>query len=146
MLSTWSIAFVTASPPPTRPLVVACGNFALLAYSPHQEESMTTTATKPKARQKVSLQPLDDRVLILPKEPEQAMRGGLHIPDSAREKPTQGEVLAVGPGRFERGVRVQMDLRAGDTVVYGQYSGTPYQVAGDELVIVKASDILAKIG
>jgi chaperonin GroES len=107
---------------------------------------MTTTATKPKARQKVSLQPLEDRVLILPKESEQAMRGGLHIPDTAREKPTQGEVLAVGPGRFERGVRVQMDLRVGDTVVYGQYSGTPYQVASDELVIVKASDILAKIG
>ena len=105
-----------------------------------------TTATKPRARPKITLQPFDDRVLIHPKAEERAMRGGLYIPDTAREKPTQGEVLAVGPGRFEKGVRVQMDVRVGDTVVYGQYSGTPYQVGEDELVIVKASDILARIG
>ena len=105
-----------------------------------------TTAPKPATRPKLSLRPLDDRVVILPKEEEKAMRGGLHIPDSARERPTLGEVLAVGPGRFEKGIRVQMDISVGDTVVYGQYSGTPYRVGDDELVIVKASDILARIG
>jgi chaperonin GroES len=105
-----------------------------------------TTATRPGARPKISLRPFDDRVVILPKEEEQAMRGGLHIPDSAREKPTQGEVLAVGPGRWQDGTRVQMDLSVGDTVVYGQYSGTPYRVGDEDLVIVKGSDILARIG
>jgi chaperonin GroES len=84
--------------------------------------------------------------VILPNAEEQAMRGGLHIPDSARERPTQGEVLAVGPGRWQDGIRVQMDVGVGDTVVYGQYSGTPYRVGDDDLVIVKSSDILARIG
>jgi len=105
-----------------------------------------TTTTKPRMRPKLSLQPFDDRVVILPKEEGQAMRGGLHIPDSARERPTQGEVLAVGPGLWQDAIRVQMDMRVGDTVVYGQYSGTPYRVGNDDLVIVKGSDILARIG
>jgi chaperonin GroES len=106
----------------------------------------TTTATKAGRRPALSLRPFDDRVVVLPKEEEQAMRGGLHIPDSARERPTQGEVLAVGPGRWQDGIRVQMDVGVGDTVVYGQYSGTPYRVGDDDLVIVKSSDILARIG
>ena len=105
-----------------------------------------TTATKPGTRSKIGLQPFDDRVVLLPKSEEQAMRGGLHLPDSARERPTQGEVLAVGPGRWQDGIRVQMDISVGDTVVYGQYSGTPYRVGDDDLVIVKGSDILARIG
>jgi chaperonin GroES len=74
------------------------------------------------------------------------MRGGLYIPDTAKEKPTQGKVLAVGPGRIEKGQRVKMDVQAGDKVIYGKYSGTPYEVGDDELIIIKASDILAKIG
>jgi len=74
------------------------------------------------------------------------MRGRLHIPDTAKEKPTQGEVLAVGPGRFEKGERVKIDLGVGDTVIYSQYSGTPYRVSDDELIIIKASDILARLG
>jgi chaperonin GroES len=74
------------------------------------------------------------------------MRGGLYIPDTAKERPTQGAVLAVGPGRIEKGQRVKMDVQAGDRVIYGKYSGTPYQVGDDELIIIKASDILAKIG
>ena len=105
-----------------------------------------TTATKPRTKTKIALHPLEDRVLILPVDERTVMRGGLHIPESAREKPTQGEVLAVGPGRFEKGERVKMDVGVGDTVVYGQYSGTPYQLGDDEFVIVKASDILARIG
>ena len=103
-----------------------------------------STATK--ARPKIQIRPLEDRVVILPAEEAETMRGPLYIPDTAKEKPTQGEVLALGPGRIEKGERIPMELEVGDQVIYGKYSGTPYQVGGDELIIVKASDILAKIG
>ena len=103
-------------------------------------------STAIKARPKIKIHPLEDRVVILPAEEAEAMRGPLYIPDTAKEKPTQGEVLAVGPGRFEKGERVKMDVGVGDMVVYGKYSGTPYQVGDDELIIIKASDILARIG
>jgi chaperonin GroES len=99
-----------------------------------------------KAIPKIKIRPLEDRVVILPAEEAETMRGPLYIPDTAKEKPTQGEVLAVGPGRFEKGQRVKMDVGVGDTVVYGKYSGTPYQVGDDELIIIKASDVLAKVG
>jgi chaperonin GroES len=99
-----------------------------------------------KAAPKIKIHPLEDRVVILPAEEAETMRGPLYIPDTAKEKPTQGEVLAVGPGRFEKGDRVKMEVGVGDTVVYGKYSGTPYQVGNDELIIIKASDILARIG
>jgi chaperonin GroES len=85
-------------------------------------------------------------VVILPDDEAETLRGGLYIPDTAKERPTQGAVLAVGPGRIERGQRVKMDVQAGDKVIYGKYSGTPYQVGDAELIIIKASDILAKIG
>jgi chaperonin GroES len=103
-----------------------------------------STATK--AKPKIKIHPLEDRVVILPDEEAEAMRGGLYIPDTAKEKPTHGEVLAVGPGRIEKGERIPMDLKVGDRVIYGKYSGTPFQVGDDELIIIKASDILAKIG
>jgi chaperonin GroES len=103
-----------------------------------------STATK--AKPKIQIHPLEDRVVILPAEEAETMRGPLYIPDTAKEKPTQGEVLAVGPGRIEKGQRIPMELKVGDQVIYGKYSGTPYQVDGDELIIIKASDILAKIG
>ena len=80
------------------------------------------TATKAKT---LKIQPLEDRVVILPSEEAESMRGGLYIPDTAKEKPTQGEVIAVGPGRFEKGARVPMELKVGDQVIYGKYSGTP---------------------
>ena len=105
-----------------------------------------STATKTKAKPKIKIHPLEDRVVILPSDEAESMRGGLYIPDTAKEKPTQGEVLAVGPGRIEKGQRVKMDVQAGDKVIYGKYSGTPYEVGDDELIIIKASDILAKIG
>jgi chaperonin GroES len=103
-----------------------------------------TTATKTKP--KIKIRPLEDRVVILPDDEAETMRGRLYIPDTAKEKPTQGEVLAVGPGRIEKGQRVKLDVQAGDKVIYGKYSGTPYEVGDDELIIIKASDILAKIG
>ncbi len=103
-----------------------------------------STATKAKPR--IKIHPLEDRVVILPDDEPETMRGGLYIPDTAKERPTQGAVLAVGPGRIEKGQRVKMDVQAGDRVIYGKYSGTPYQVGDDELIIIKASDILAKIG
>jgi len=103
-----------------------------------------STATKAKPR--IKIHPLEDRVVILPDDEAETMRGGLYIPETAKERPTQGAVLAVGPGRIEKGQRVKMDVQAGDRVIYGKYSGTPYQVGDDELIIIKASDILAKIG
>ena len=105
-----------------------------------------STATKTKPKPKIKIHPLEDRVVILPSDEAESMRGGLCIPDTAKEKPTQGEVIAVGPGRIEKGQRVKMDVQAGDKVIYGKYSGTPYEVGDDELIIIKASDILAKIG
>ncbi len=103
-------------------------------------------ATATKAKPSLRIHPLEDRVVILPAEEAESMRGGLYIPDTAKEKPTQGEVIAVGPGRIEKGARVPMDLKAGDQVIYGKYSGTPYTLDGDEYVIIKASDVLAKLG
>ena len=103
-------------------------------------------ATATKAKPALKIHPLEDRVVILPAEESESMRGGLYIPDTAKEKPTQGEVIAVGPGRFEKGERVKIDLGVGDTVIYSQYSGTPYRAGDDELIIIKASDILARLG
>jgi chaperonin GroES len=99
-----------------------------------------------KSKPKLKIQPLEDRVVIFPDDETETMRGGLYIPDTAKEKPTQGEILAVGPGRMEKGQRVPMDLKVGDKVIYGKYSGTPYSVDGDEVIIIKASDVMAKIG
>src|SRR5262245_20856527 len=95
---------------------------------------------------KNKIHPLEDRVVIRPSDEAETMRGGLYIPDTAKEKPTQGEVIAVGPGRFEKGTRVPVDLKVGDVVIYGKYSGTPFTLDGDEVMIIKASDVLAKIG
>ena len=104
---------------------------------------MPTAALK--SRPKVKIQPLEDRVVILPADEVDTRYGPLYIPDTAKEKPTQGEVIAVGPGRFEKGVRVKMDVAVGDTVIYGKYGGTPFQSGDDELIIIKATDIFAKI-
>jgi len=101
-----------------------------------------TTKTKPKLK----ISPLEDRVVVTPDEETETMRGGLYIPDTAKEKPTQGEVVAVGPGRIEKGDRVPMDVKVGDKVLYGKYSGTNLTLDGEEIVIIKLSDILAKLG
>jgi chaperonin GroES len=108
----------------------------------HHLENVDMTATKTDLK----LHPLEDRVVIRPAEEAETMRGGLYIPDTAKEKPTQGEVIAVGPGRFEKGERLPMDLKVGDKVIYGKYSGTPFTIEGEEVMIIKASDVLAKLG
>jgi len=103
---------------------------------------MTTGA---KTKSKVRITPLEDRVVVRPDEETESMRGGLYIPDTAKEKPTQGQVVAVGPGRIEKGDRVPMEVAVGDKVLYGKYSGTNITLDGEEVVIIKASDILAKL-
>ena len=102
-------------------------------------------ATATKAKPALKIHPLEDRVVIQPSDEAEAMRGVLYIPDTAKEKPTQGEVIAVGPGRMDKGTRVPMELSVGDKVIYGKYSGTPFTLDGDEVIIIKASDVLAKI-
>ena len=102
----------------------------------------TATRTRPR----IKIHPLEDRVVILPSEEAETMRGTLYIPDTAKEKPTRGEVIAVGPGRIEKGERVKLDVGVGDTVLYGKFGGMPYRAGDDELIIIRASDILARIG
>jgi len=103
-------------------------------------------ATATKAKKDLKIYPLEDRVVVLPAEETEAMRGGLYIPDTAKEKPTQGEVIAVGPGRVtEKGERIALDIKVRDTVIYGKYSGTSYTLDGEEVIIIKASDVLAKL-
>ena len=103
-------------------------------------------ATATKARLKLKITPLADRLVIVPDDEQETMRGGLYIPDTAKEKPTQGRVIAAGLGRFERGARVPMDVHVGDRVLYGKYSGTNITLEGEEVVIITASDVLAKLG
>jgi chaperonin GroES len=89
---------------------------------------------------------LADRVVVKPLEEAEQMRGGLYIPDTAKEKPQQGEILAVGPGRYEDGKRIPPDVKVGDKVLYGKYSGTEVTLDGDQVLILRESDVLAVIG
>ena len=100
------------------------------------------SATKAKT---LKIVPLADRVAIRPLEESETMKGGLYIPDTAKEKPIQGDVIAVGSGRLEKGERVPMDLKVGDRVVYGKYSGTQVDLEGEEIILIKESDVIAKL-
>ncbi len=93
----------------------------------------------------VKLEPLADRLVVKPIEREEITKGGIVLPDTAKEKPQEGEVLAVGPGRLsEDGKRIAMDIKVGDIVVYARYGGTEIKIDDDELMILRESDILAK--
>ena len=92
---------------------------------------------------KFSLEPLEDRIVVKPGEAEETTVSGIVIPDTAKEKPQEGEVIAVGPGRFEEGNRVPMDVKAGDKVIYSKYGGTEVKIEGDEYLILSARDVLA---
>jgi chaperonin GroES len=92
----------------------------------------------------MSLQPLEDRIVVRPAEAEEKTASGLVIPDTAKEKPQQGEVLAVGPGRFgDDNERVPMDISVGDKVVYSKYGGTEITIDGEDLLILQGRDVLA---
>ena len=95
----------------------------------------------------MNLQPLDDRIVVRPSEAEEKTASGLVIPDTAKEKPQQGEVLAVGPGRRadNTGDLVPLDISVGDTVVYSKYGGTEITFEGEDLLILTGRDVLAKV-
>lgn len=99
-----------------------------------------------KSASSVKVAPLADRVVIKPSEEAEQMRGGLYIPDTAKEKPQQGEIIAVGPGRFDDGKRVPMEVKVGDKILYGKYSGTEVTVNGEQVLILRESDVLAVVG
>ena len=93
----------------------------------------------------VKLQPLGDRVVVKPIEGEEVTKGGIILPDTAKEKPQEGKILAVGPGRLtEDGKRMPMDVKVGDVVLYVKYGGTEIKIDGEELMILSENDILAK--
>ena len=93
----------------------------------------------------VNIKPLEDRVLVQALEAEETTASGLVIPDTAKEKPQEGEVLAVGPGRFEDGQRLPLDVQVGDKVIYSKYGGTEVKYDGQEYLILSARDILAVV-
>ena len=94
----------------------------------------------------MKIRPLHDRILVKRQEEKEKKKGGIIIPDSAKEKPSQGEVLAVGPGgRDEAGKLIPIDLRVGDRVLFGKWSGTEVKIDGEELLIMKESDIMGVI-
>jgi len=93
------------------------------------------------------LQPLADRVLVKPVEKEEKTKSGIYLPDTAKEKPQEGEIMAVGPGKMtDDGKRIPMDLKVGDRVIYAKYGGTEIKVDDEDLMILRESDILAKKG
>lgn len=93
----------------------------------------------------MKLKPLGDRVIVLPKESEEVTKSGIVIPDTAKEKPQEGEVIAVGPGRIEEGKSIPMDVKVGDRIIYSKYGGTEVKIEGEEHLILRESDILAII-
>ncbi|GJQ58538.1 MAG: co-chaperone GroES [Candidatus Scalindua sp. AMX11] len=94
----------------------------------------------------MAIRPLDDRVVVEPLEAEETTKGGIVLPDSAKEKPTKGKIISVGEGRLlDNGQRAALLVKKGDQVLYGKYAGTEITVSGKEYLIIKESDILAKI-
>ena len=94
----------------------------------------------------VNVTPLHDRVLVKRIEEKESVKGGIIIPDTAKEKPQEGEVIAVGPGRYEKGQRVPLDVKAGDRILFGKYSGSEIKIDDVEYLILREEEILAKLG
>src|SRR3954453_454450 len=96
----------------------------------------------------VKVAPLADRVVVKALEETETMRGGLYIPDTAKEQPQQGEIVAAGPGKVDEkgGQRIPMDVKVGDKVLYGKYSGTEVTLEGEQYLILRESDVLAIVG
>jgi chaperonin GroES len=97
------------------------------------------------AKMAVNLTPLHDRVIVKRIEDKETVRGGIIIPDSAKEKPQEGEVVAVGAGKREKGELIPLDVKPGDRVLFGKYSGTEIKIEGEELLILREEEILAKL-
>ena len=97
------------------------------------------------ASSKVAIKPLEDRIVGQPLDAEQTTASGLVIPDTAKEKPQEGVVLAIGPGRFEDGKRVELDVKVGDVVLYSKYGGTEVKYNGEEYLVLSSRDVLAVI-
>ena len=89
-----------------------------------------------------SIKPLGDRVVVKPEAAEEKTSSGLYIPDTAKEKPQRGKIIAVGPGRVENGTKIDMTVKEGDAVLYGKYSGTEITIDGEDVLIMRESDIL----
>ena len=99
-----------------------------------------------KAKTATRLQPLDDRIVVKPIKREEMTKGGIILPDTDKEKPQEGEVIAVGPGKLtEDGNRIEMDLKKGDKVMYAKFSGTEINLDDEELLIMREGDVLAKV-
>jgi chaperonin GroES len=94
----------------------------------------------------VNLTPLHDRVIVKRIEEKETVRGGIIIPDSAKEKPMEGEIIAVGSGKREKGETIPLDVKPGDRILFGKYSGTEIKVEDEEYLILREEEILAKIG
>jgi chaperonin GroES len=95
----------------------------------------------------MNVKPLADRVIVEPLEAAEKTAGGLYIPDNAKEKPQKGRIVAAGPGKFsDAGTLVKMEVKSGDTILYGKYSGTEVSIEGKEYLIMRESDVLAVIG
>ena len=93
----------------------------------------------------IKLQPMADRLVVKPIEKEEVTKGGIFLPDTGKERPQEGEVVAVGPGRLtEDGKRIAMEVKVGDRVIYAKYGGTEIKIDDEELIILRESDILAK--
>ena len=88
-----------------------------------------------------SIKPLGDRVVVKPAEADDKTESGLYIPETAKEKPQKGTVVSVGPGRYENGTKIEMNVNEGDEVIYGKYAGTDFTLDGDDVLIMRESDI-----
>jgi chaperonin GroES len=94
----------------------------------------------------MNVKPMEDRIIVRPLEAEQKTSGGIIIPDSAKERPQKGEVVAVGPGKYsDKGSKIEMSLKKGDKILYGKYSGTEVKIDSEDYLIMRESDVLATI-
>ena len=132
--------------PPATPSGDAQGSDPAVPVTQHHQEG-TALATATATKSATKLKPLGDRVVIKPTAREEMTKSGIVLPDTAKEKPQKGEVIAVGDGRFDEDgeKRIPLDVSQGDTVLYSKYGGTEIKVDGEDLLVLRESDVLAKI-
>jgi chaperonin GroES len=108
--------------------------------------SPTSVPNLSREERSMNVRPLADRILVRRIEEKETVKGGIIIPDTAKEKPQEGEVIAVGAGKREKGERIPLDVNVGDRVLFGKYSGSEIKIDGEELLILREEEILAKLG